>query len=871
MWEKGELPAEKPQDQEEPAEATADSAWLWWWLLPLLFPILGFFLWASSTPPTPKASFSVDNTCVGIGDSLSYSVNLPAKEAWGDQLFYAWQIGDSSYEVRNPRHVFDSAGTYPIRLRLTRKRFWKQSDTTLETSQTLYTRPKLKPISFTYTQEPNRKNLRLQADSSAYTGLVYQWRIGDTLMRGRSVSYPIGQQGVLSVQLTVFWPEQEDNPTCHVQSSRTFQVGGGQKDQSPFPAPSIEPLQRPGQQVQWAPWLPWTWLAILAAMLLALRPFQRYLRRKRSLSKLKQKFQAGDQPPYTLPLPSQEHLLSPETEIYSLADALRQRKRGLSEELDIVPSIRATVAEAGLPHIRYQQLSSPTAYLVLIDKAAEQDHRARLFAMLMGVLQEEDVDIVRLYFEGDPRICYLEDEQGEIPQRLNLDSLYQPYGDRRLLIFADTEVVAHPTRARLSEWAVESLLRWEERIWLTPKPTAAWGYTDQLVYRSFILLTADLSSQLQLVETLSNEKPDYFQLRKQAREQDVPVEADLYTREGLQTYLGPELFQWVAATTVHPEPRWEVTLTIGKALDEANCFPQRHPLLSYSHLYRLAKIDWLQEGFLPEGLRRELAATLDTEVELVARTAVLALLEDVLLPEEAFARKEHEIQMAVQRSILRPRDKEAQRELLYLWEQGFLTSPVPQVIKRQKRNTILLFFLYAILALGGFAWFQNSLPPPYLASYGLASEPDSLALLNAKGVAAFQSGQFDSAFIFYEAVLGLEPQESHVLHNLELMDYNEGRILHDQGNFPLALSSYLSLSTPTIQESDESRYARGLAWAYLDSTQQAQALSDSLSSQTDSPMDQPKEYPKQPPHPYSRAASQRAKRWPNPAPDPAFR
>ncbi|MEM9723092.1 MAG: SUMF1/EgtB/PvdO family nonheme iron enzyme, partial [Bacteroidota bacterium] len=124
---------------------------------------------------------------------------------------------------------------------------------------------------------------------------------------------------------------------------------------------------------------------------------------------------------------------------------------------------------------------------------------------------------------------------------------------------------------------------------------------------------------------------------------------------------------------------------------------------------------------------------------------------------------------------------------------------------------------------------------PYLASYGLASEPDSLALLNAKGVAAFQSGQFDSAFIFYEAVLGQEPQESHVLHNLELMHYNEGRILHGQGNFPLALSSYLSLSTPTIQESDESRYARSLAWAYLDSTHQARALSDSLSSQTDSP------------------------------------
>ena len=791
------------------------------------------------SPDVRRKFYAATPLCAGMGDTLTYEGKVTEEMSWGDRLSYRWQIGNKLYEGSSIQHVFDSAGTYDIQLQVIRKRLWKQRDTTINFSQAIYPRPRPQAPTFTYL--PKRASdgsqlLAFQADSVSSPDLVYRWQIADSVLFGRTVEYPLEEARILSVTLTVYWPGQEDNPTCQVSSSRSIQVGKPREgqDDTPIPAPAIEPLSSEGGNARWAPWLPWAWLALLAVLLGALRPFRRYMRRRRSLSRLKEQFQAGDQPPYTLPLPSQEHLVSPEHEIYSLADALRQRKRGLSDELDIVSSIRATVREAGLPHIRYQERSAPTAYLVLIDRQSTQDHQARLFGMLMKVLQEEDVQIENFYFDGDPRFCYAEAAHGEIPLRLNLDQLYQRYGDRRLLIFADTEVVAHPTRARLSTWAEESLLRWGERIWLTPRPTAEWGYTDLLVYRTFILLTADLSSQLQLVESLSNEQPDYFQLRELARESQPAIEEDLYSLEGLRKYLGEDLLQWVAATTVHPEPRWEVTLSIGKALDEAHCFSGTHPLLSYEHLYRLSKIEWLQDGMLPNSLKRELAAILNKEVELYARTAVLTLLEEVNLPDESFARQEHQIQMAVQRAILRPQDRQAQRELLYLWENGLIKTPIPEAIRRQKRNNRLILLLYALLAISGAAWLQHSLPPEGLEAYPFVIPPDPLAQLNNQGLTHFEQGDFAGALAAYSAALGVDSSDAAVRHNLELMHYNEGRILYNQQNFRLALPSYLALKTPSLQETYVPQYASGLAWTYIDSAQQARLLYDTLSSLSDS-------------------------------------
>ena len=394
--------------------------------------------------------------------------------------------------------------------------------------------------------------------------------------------------------------------------------------------------------------------------------------------------------------------------------------------------------------------------------------------------------------------------------------------------------MAHPTRARLAAWVEESLLRWEERIWLTPKPIASWGYTDLLVYRAFLLLTADLSAQLQLVETLSQEKPDYFQLREAAREQVSAEQEDLYTLEGLARHLGPELLQWVAATTVHPEPRWEVTLSIGKALDEAKTLPNQPSLLSYENLYRLASIGWLQDGLLPEGLKRALRGLLHKEVELIARMAVLAMLEEVVLPDEAFARQEHRIQMAVHRSILRPEDKQAQRELLYLWENGYLKTPIPQAIQRQKRNNVLLLSLYTLLAFAGFYGLNNSPPPEVLHGTVWVHPPEPLALSHNQGVEAYEQGNFAGALNAYADALIQDSSDVSLRHNLDLIRYNEGRSLHNQSKFALALASYFPLKSPELLQSYKPLYAKGLAWAYLDSISRARAIADSLAFLSDS-------------------------------------
>ncbi|MEM6767489.1 MAG: SUMF1/EgtB/PvdO family nonheme iron enzyme, partial [Bacteroidota bacterium] len=824
LLEAEDLPSSQ-EDEERAEDIPDESKWQWlFFLILFILPSIGVYFWFTEPIEPPIINIET-SSCPGVGDSVTFQASVFPPLKVGESLSYRWEIAGKEYAASSAIHAFDSAGLYPVSLQVIKKHFWREL--VIDTTYKLTINPRPKPTPLDFSPKLVKGNLSLGPDSLIENEeLVYEWRIADNVFYGRKAFFLVGINDTLTIQLAIYYLGQREEIDCHAITTKTIDFNRFGEDAPLIPTPVIEPVSSEEGITDWVLWILFAWLGLLLVLWQIYRYLLRRFQESRSLSQLKEQFQAGEKPPYTLPLPSQEYLLSPEYEIYSLADALRQRKRGYANELDIPASVTATVSAAGLPEIAYLRRSAPSAYLVLIDKQAQHDHSARLFSMLMQVLQEEDVILERFYYEEDPRACYQEEGHEEIPLRMSLDQLYQAYGERRLLIYGDTSSVAHPKQARLTSWAVEGLLRWEERIWLTPKTPSEWGYTDHLVYQHFVLLTADLSSQLQLVETLSDEPPDYFQLKELARKEQSKPTYNLNELAGLEFFLGKELLLWVAATTIHPEPRWEVTLAIGKALEEEL---DAAILLTYANLYKLAQIPWLQEAYIPDELRKELAGILPEKVEMIARLAVLNMLEEVILPEEAFARQEHHIQMAVQRAILETDNKQAQQELLYLWETGHIDTPIPSLRKAQLRNSWLMGICYLLLAIVGFIFMNREAPPANFYSWGLSTAPDSAAYYNELGISLYQNGNPLEALSAWERAMIMGTDSASAQHNLELFTYNSGRILYNQKNFQAALLSWISLEATNILQTQKPTYAAGLSWAYLRDTLRAREV-DSLTA-----------------------------------------
>jgi hypothetical protein len=162
-------------------------------------------------------------------------------------------------------------------------------------------------------------------------------------------------------------------------------------------------------------------------------------------------------------------------QFYRAARGLRRRQVGEFERLDVARSITATIAAQGYPNFRYRPDSRVPEYLLLIDRAAAQDHQARLFDTLAQALEREGLFLVRYFYDGDPRICRTGADTGDI----HLTELQKRYPAHRLLLFGDGERLLDPLSGAFASWAA-LLLEWPERALLTPISRATWGWREKV-------------------------------------------------------------------------------------------------------------------------------------------------------------------------------------------------------------------------------------------------------------------------------------------------------------------------------------------------------------------------------------------------------
>ena len=434
----------------------------------------------------------------------------------------------------------------------------------------------------------------------------------------------------------------------------------------------------------------WTIFLLALVLIVGLESYLTYFRQRRYRLAFRVDFAQAEQGHYRLTDPQQERRMRPEPAFYDLAQRLNQRRASDHLTLDLPQTLRQTIRRGGLPTLAYQTRSYPSEYLVLVEQAHAQDQQARLFLHLMELLRQEDVLITVCTFTDSPATCRRQSD-GE---PFSLDQLYRRYARARLIVFSDG-----------MQWATAEVLAdlddWAEKALLTPRPVATWDEQEEALAEHFLVLPTDLSAQLNLVEAFTRGEADtaaFLERQLLAEADSEPLASyDLADVHDLRAYLGDRMLQWLAATAVHPQPEWELTLRLGQALDErarqrrfaesGQFVAEAHPvdLLTFGHLQQLARLPWLQAGVMPPQLRRELLDQLDPELEHLARQTVADYLAEPQPGESEAQRERRAAQHLVQQAHLQPDNTDLQRKLRLLWQEDLLDAGTRADLAQQYR------------------------------------------------------------------------------------------------------------------------------------------------------------------------------------------
>jgi formylglycine-generating enzyme required for sulfatase activity len=317
-----------------------------------------------------------------------------------------------------------------------------------------------------------------------------------------------------------------------------------------------------------------------------------------------------------------------------MAQRLRQRRTVASERLDVAATIQSTVRKGGWLTLVPGKSRVLPEYLVLVDRASQDDHQARFFAELIAGLAQAEVLVARYDFDGDPRICH--PAAPALGRRVaTIRDLVTCHPEDRLLIVSSGAGLIDPLTGEVVRWA-DQFARWSERALLTPEPTDSWGYRELILARhGFLVLPATEEGIAALADPFragaeepaaSASAPYPPLLRERPRrwlEQRAPGPDVLAALLGeLRRYLGEDGSIWLAACAVYPALHWELTLDLGCNLRTAADLR----LLDPTRLAALARLPWFRHGAMPDWLWVALIGSLPRDRERAIRASLQALL-----------------------------------------------------------------------------------------------------------------------------------------------------------------------------------------------------------------------------------------------------
>ena len=105
-----------------------------------------------------------------------------------------------------------------------------------------------------------------------------------------------------------------------------------------------------------------------------------------------------------------------------VAQEMRRHRFSRSHDLDVSPTVSATIRAGGSFTPVYGSRRVSPEYLVLIDRATFRDQQTQLEDTLISRLVEDNVFVDRYYFTGDPRVCRKDDPKAPRLKLRDLDA-----------------------------------------------------------------------------------------------------------------------------------------------------------------------------------------------------------------------------------------------------------------------------------------------------------------------------------------------------------------------------------------------------------------------------------------------------------------
>jgi lysozyme family protein len=333
--------------------------------------------------------------------------------------------------------------------------------------------------------------------------------------------------------------------------------------------------------------------------------------------------------PYSIQFNSQDHAINSQKEIKQLADILRKRQVSDIYKLNIRKTIQSSIRGGGLPSLAFAPLSKPSDYLILLETKDDHSHLERVFKYLIAKLESEQVNLVVYEYRKEP-LFLNNDRLNHI--RIPIDRLAALYPERTLLIFGNTKNFVFPLKNTLKTWVTEKLYSWDTKIIITPLPKNDWDRKEQmLIEANFTVIPADMNANTIIEKiingTITNQSEAAFQI-------PLTYSTLLYNFQelgSLKEYLGNEyLLQWICSLAVYPTVDWNLTIAIGRKLEsEFASNGKQVDLVNYSHLLKIGRISWLQDGNVTNALRVDMLGYLNNKTELLARQTLVELLSEL--------------------------------------------------------------------------------------------------------------------------------------------------------------------------------------------------------------------------------------------------
>ena len=528
------------------------------------------------------------------------------------------------------------------------------------------------------------------------------WNLGTATKKGKIVNHQFNNIGAHEVILTA---TIEEDGVCITTLNKTITVGS---EKPPLELMALEkdkilPMAVIGEGM---------WFLIGLLSLLALWHWWKWWRKESDdLEQLDEEkryatlFKVSNNTPYFIPFRPQNKLIKAEQSLYLFANLLRQRQEGNRESIDIQGTINNTIESGGFPDVKTYFNQKPTEYLVLLDEQADVSIQAKLFDYLVDFIKQNDVIVERFWYKNEFHHFWNENN----PDGVNLDVLFRKYGHYRLLLMGDAHLLIDPFAQpipKIKTKLYSTFSKFKERILFTPLPTVSWTYREGLLYNLFSVFPANIGGienalEHDYSERDENLQPSFDNWKEQSLKTNTLPDINYRKwrrKKDFKAYLKdhPGLYTWLCGLAVYPNPTWETTIGIGKALETKGV------KVTYDNLLILSHIPFLKGEIFKQGIRKILLGDLEEDSINLARQAIKTELEAVQEQvANSHANLEVQTNLAIQNFTLESSNNKYIEQIRYLrdnqlfnkkqleeldWEAQKIAKAIPKELSGLKGN-----------------------------------------------------------------------------------------------------------------------------------------------------------------------------------------